>query len=141
MRWYICVTKQNNVTKVTLSVRKGHYKLFSISSFKIFQIRLKSSCDIGLNSAELADVVALQVIEFLGVSNKYTSLRRKGPVVSLSSHQQGQNGKTNSVGLFLCLLLWLPFSSSGNAWGGKKWFIFICLLLLLILILYYSKLP
>lgn len=59
-----------------------------------------SSRDTGFNSAELADVVALQVIEFLGVSNKYTSLGRKGPVVWLSSHQQGAEQKNKLCGTF-----------------------------------------
>ncbi len=39
-------------------------------------------------------------LEFLGVGNKYKSLRRKGPVVSMSSHQQGTEQKNKLGGTF-----------------------------------------
>lgn len=73
-----------------------------------------SSRDIGPNSAELADVVALQGIEFLRVSNQYTSLEEERTCGVPEFSPAGGRTEKQTLGLFLCLLLWLMFSSSGT---------------------------
>jgi len=93
-------TKLFYLAHLTLSVTKGHSKLAS-----------KAHTHIEHNSAKLAHVMALQVMGFFGVSNKYSTLTVEGMTCKCSSPAGGRMEKQNLWDFSQCLLL---FSSSGK---------------------------